>query len=70
MNKKEKLNDTPWQFEPGDVVYIAGHTQQPAKITAAFGHGRSSWPHYLVVDYEMHEWKVPQQLLSRSPVVA
>lgn len=28
MNKKEKLNDTPWQFEPGDVVYIAGHTQQ------------------------------------------
>jgi hypothetical protein len=37
MNKKEKLNDTPWQFEPGDVVYIAGHKQQPAKVTAAFG---------------------------------
>jgi hypothetical protein len=52
------------------VVYIAGHTQQPAKVTAAFGHGRSNWPHYLVVDYEMHEWTVPQQLLSRSPVVA
>lgn len=65
----ELLNKNPWHFAAGDVVYIAGHEQQPAKVTAAFGHGRSSWPHYLVVDYQMHEWTVPQQLLSRSPVV-
>jgi hypothetical protein len=62
----EKLNDNPWQFEPGDVVYIAGHKQQPAKVTAAFGHGRSSWPHYSVVDWDGHEWVLPQQCLSRS----
>jgi hypothetical protein len=65
----ELLNSNPWQFERGDVVYIAGHKQQPAKVTLAFGHGQSNWPHYLVVDYEMQEWTVPQQLLARSPVV-
>jgi hypothetical protein len=31
----EKLRDNP--------------KQQPAKVTAAFGYGRSRWPHYLVV---------------------
>jgi hypothetical protein len=66
----KKLNDTPWQFEPGDVVYIAGHMQQPAKVTAAFGHGRSNWPHYLVFDHEGIEWTVPQQLLARSPLTS
>jgi hypothetical protein len=70
MNKKEKLNDTPWQFEPGDVVYIAGHKQQPAKVTATIGCGRSGWPYYFVFDYQGHEWRVPQQCLSSSPVVA
>ena len=64
----EKLRDNPWRFAVGDVVYIAGHEQIPAKVTAAFGHGRSSWPHYLVVDYQGHEWTVPQQCLARSPL--
>ena len=65
----ELLNANPWRFAVGDVVYIAGHEQQPAKVTAAFGHGRSSWPHYLVMDYQGHEWTVPQQCLARLPVV-
>ena len=65
----EKLRDNPWRFAAGDEVYIAGHEQLPAKVTAAFGHGRSNWPHYLVVDHQMHEWTVPQQCLARLPVV-
>ena len=65
----EKLRDNPWRFQPGDDVYIAGHEQQPAKVTAAFCHGRLSWPHYLVVDHQGHEWTVPQQCLARLPVV-
>ena len=65
----ELLNANPWRFAAGDVVYIAGHEQQPAKVTAAFGHGRISWPHYLVVDHQGHEWTVPQQCLARLPIV-
>ena len=65
----ELLNANPWRFAAGDVVYIAGHEQQPAKVTAAFGHGRSCWPHYLVVDHRGHEWTVSQQRLARSPLL-
>ena len=65
----ELLNRKPWRFAVGDVVYIAGHEQIPAKVTAAFGHGRLSWPHYLVVDYQGDEWTLPQQCLARSMVV-
>ena len=65
----EKLRDNPWRFAAGDVVYIAGHEQLPAKVTLAFGYGRLSWPHYLVVDHQGHEWTVPQQCLARLPVV-
>tara|TARA_R110000772_G_C13112333_1_gene420874 strand:- start:437 stop:646 length:210 start_codon:yes stop_codon:yes gene_type:complete len=65
----EVLKAYPWRFAPGDEVYIVGHEQQPAKVTAAFGHGRLNWPHYLVVDQLMHEWTVPQQCLAWSPVV-
>lgn len=65
----EKLRYNPWRFAVGDVVYIAGHEQEPAKVTEAFGYGRSNWPHYLVMDYQGHEWTVPQQCLTRLPVV-
>ena len=65
----EKLRDNPWRFAAGDVVYIAGHEQLPAKVTLAFGHGRLRWPHYLVVDHQGHEWTVPQQCLARLPIV-
>ena len=65
----EKLRDNPWRFAAGDVVYIAGHEQLPAKVTLAFGYGRLSWPHYLVVDHQGHEWTVPQQCLARLPIV-
>jgi hypothetical protein len=65
----EKLNANPWRFAAGDVIYIAGHQQCPAKVTEAFGYGRLSWPHYLVVDHQGHEWTVPQQCLARLPVV-
>ena len=64
----EKLRDNPWRFQPGDDVYIAGSEQRPAKVTKAFGHGRLSWPHYLVVDDQMQEWTVPQQCLSRVAI--
>jgi hypothetical protein len=64
----ELLKANPWRFAAGDVVYIVGHEQQPAKVTAAFGYGRLNWPHYLVVDYEGHEWTVSQQRLTRSPL--
>ena len=65
----EILNANPWRFAAGDVVYIAGHEQLPAKVTLAFCHGRLSWPHYLVVDHQGHEWTVPQQCLARLPVM-
>ena len=64
----EKLRDNPWRFAVGDVVWTAGHEQIPGTVTAAFGHGRLGWPHYLVVDYQGDEWKLPQQCLSRSPL--
>ena len=64
----ELLNDNPWRFAVGDVVWIAGHEQIPGKVTAAFGHGRLCWPHYLVVDYQGDEWTLPQQCLARSMV--
>jgi hypothetical protein len=65
----ELLNSNPWRFAAGDDVYIAGHEQQPAKVTEAFGVGWLGWPHYLVVDHQMHEWTVPQQSLARVPIV-
>ena len=65
----EKLRDNPWRFAVGDVVYIAGHEQIPAKVTAGFGHGGLSWPHYLVVDHQGQEWTLPQQCLARSPLL-
>ena len=65
----ELLNSNPWRFAVGDVVYIAGQAQEPAKVTEAFGYGRSGWPHYLVVDHQGHEWTLPQQCLARSPLV-
>jgi hypothetical protein len=30
----ELLNANPWRFAAGDLVYIAGHKQQPAKVIA------------------------------------
>jgi hypothetical protein len=63
------LQQTRWRFAVGDDVFIAGHPQYTAKVTAAFGHGRSAWPHYMVLDYEGTEWTVPQQLLSRTPIL-
>ena len=65
----EKLRDNPWRFAVGDVVYIVGRAQEPAKVTAAFGHGRPHWPHYLVVDHQGDKWTLPQQCLARLPVV-
>lgn len=64
----ELLNSNPWRFAVGDVVYIAGQAQEPAKVTDAFGHGRLNWPHYLVADYQGDEWTLPQQCLARSMV--
>jgi hypothetical protein len=63
------LRANPWRFVTGDEVYIAGHPQYPAKITATFGYGRSAWPHYVVLDYEGTEWTVPQQLLAKAPIL-
>jgi hypothetical protein len=63
------LTANPWRFATGDEVFIAGHPQFAAKVTAAFGHGRSDWPHYTVLDYEGTEWAVPQQMLSKSPIL-
>jgi len=63
------LRANPWRFVTGDEVYIANHPQFAAKVTKSFGHGRSAWPHYVVLDHEGVEWTVPQQLLSRSPIL-
>lgn len=65
-----KPNGNPWRFKVGDQAYVAGWSPAVSvKVTAAFGHGSSGWPHYLIVDHEGLEWTVPQQLLSRSPVL-
>ena len=61
---------SPWQFRPGDHVYIAGKPQESAIITSARCCGRAGWPHYFVVDADGHEWCVPQIHLSRSPIEA
>lgn len=58
----------PWRYSPGDHVYVHGHPQEPAVITAAAGRGRFSWPHYFLVDSDGHEWCVPQIHLSSSPI--
>jgi hypothetical protein len=63
------LQHNPWRFAVGDDVFLAGHPQVAAKITATFGYGRSGWPHYTVLDYEGTEWTVPQQMLSKSPIL-
>jgi len=63
------LTANPWRFSAGDEVFIAGHPQLAAKVTAAFGHGRSGWPHYVVIDHEGIEWTMPQQVLSKSPIL-
>jgi hypothetical protein len=60
----------PWQFAPGDHVYIAGRPQEPAIITSALGRGAADWPHYYLVDADGHEWLVPQIHLSSSPIQA
>jgi len=60
--------DNPWRFALGDRVFIAGHPQQPAVVTAALGQGRASWPHYFVVDFDGYEWRVPQIHLSSAPI--
>lgn len=49
------LQQNPWRFAPGDHVFVAGHPQQPAVVTAALGCGRAGWPHYFVVDDNGHE---------------
>jgi hypothetical protein len=63
------LTANPWRFSAGDEVFIASHPQLAAKVTASFGHGRSGWPHYVVIDHEGTEWTVPQQVLSKSPIL-
>ena len=63
------LTANPWRFKVGDLVYIAGQPQFKAKVTAAFGHGRRSWPHYLVTDYKGVEWRCCQIELSKSPIL-
>ena len=58
----------PWRFAPGDAVYVVGWPQETVKVTEDFGHGRSSWPHYRVVDWQGDEWVLPQQCLSRTTI--
>lgn len=62
--------ENPWRFAPGDCVFIAGHPQQPAVVTAALGCARAGWPHYFVVDFDGYEWRVPQIHLSSTPIPA
>ena len=64
------LQQNPWRFAPGDRVFIAGHPQQPAVVTAALGQGRGGWPHYFVVDDNGYEWRVAQIQLSSAPITA
>ena len=63
------LTANPWRFSAGDEVFIAGRPQLAARVRSSFGHGRSGWPHYLVLDHEGIEWTVPQQVLSKSPIL-
>ena len=65
----ELLNANPWRFAVGDDVFVANWPQEPVKVTAAFGHGRSSWPHYVVLDSQGVEWTLPQQCLSSKAIV-
>jgi hypothetical protein len=60
----------PWRFKAGDRVYIAGHPQQAAIVTAALGCGPASWPHYFVVDADGYEWRICQVQLSSSPITS
>jgi hypothetical protein len=63
------LREQQWRFVVGQLVYVVGHEQVSAKVTAAFGHGIKDWPHYLVVDHQGKEWCVPQIQLSSTPII-
>jgi hypothetical protein len=71
MKLVDQLRQNPWRFKAGDEVWIAGDRQPyPSKVVEAFGYGPCGWPHYLVVDFQGTEYKVPQQLLSKVPIPA
>jgi hypothetical protein len=59
---------SPWQFKPGDHVYVAGRPRKSAIVTTALL--TADRPHYFVVDSDGHEWLVPQIHLSASPIPA
>ena len=63
------LNGKPWRFKIGEVVYVRGWpVDATAKITAQLRNA-VPFPHYLAVDNDGREWRIPQLHLSTSPII-
>lgn len=69
MTQTAILKERPWRFNPGDVAYVAGWpVDATVLITAATAGGDYGFPHYLAVDNDGNEWKLPQIHLSKTPL--
>jgi hypothetical protein len=63
------LNAQPWRFIPGDQCYVHGWPADAhVVITRQIPYQRC--PHYYCVCPDGHEWRIPQQHLSRTPIPA
>jgi hypothetical protein len=61
------LNEQPWRFNPGRLVYVRGWpADERGKVTAWIQN--RAFPHYLVVDSVGIEWQVAQIELSSKPI--
>jgi hypothetical protein len=64
------LNVQPYRFKEGDEAYVRGWDQSTSvKVTTAVGFGDSAFPHYMVIDAEGCEWRIPQVAMSSKPIV-
>lgn len=63
------LNAQPWRFQPGDVAYVRGWSQDYATTVRKQLHG-CGVPHYLVEDHHGNQWKISQLELSSCPILS
>ena len=63
------LKRHPWRFDLGQAVYVRGWSQDTTALITAKVATSDVFPHYLVVDADGKEWRIPQIHLSTSPII-